>query len=556
MPEDTTPAPLAADGVKDLLADLNQVRDAFARFDVLDERVRFLQGGYEATLADAPIEAVALLRIGAGAGIDAGVTLDQLYDRVVEGGFVVVEDASAPECREAIDDFRARRGITDPAERVGWSGAAWRKRAAAGTRLAPGAAGPALARAPLAPPAPVDAIDLSVVVVIYNMRREAARTLHSLSRGYQQGVADLDYEVLVVENGSDDDQRLGAEYVESFGPEFRYLDMGADAKPSPTGALNRAVQVARGHAFGLMIDGAHVLTPGVLRFGMAGLRCYEPAIVATQQWYVGPGQQPVMADKGYDENYEDGLFDAIEWPSDGYRLFEVSHFIGDRDWFDGVLESNCLFVPRSLLEQVGGFDDSFSMPGGGYANLDLWERLGASPGVTMATILGEGSFHQIHGGTTTNDVAHDDRRSKIFAYGEHYEELRGRLLRGAAKSMHYVGSLAVDGARRTRSRRMTASAFSARRASDGPDGLPALPEPMPEALKSTLIETFWRGLAWKETTWLGVPVEAPPTDLFVYQELSRACAPTGSSRRGRAAVDGRSSSRRSAISWATVRSCR
>jgi len=226
-----------------------------------------------------------------------------------------------------------------------------------------------------------------------------------------------------------------------------------------------------------------------------------------------------MADKGYDENYEDGLFAAIEWPSDGYRLFEVSHFIGDRDWFDGVLESNCLFVPRSLLEQVGGFDDSFSMPGGGYANLDLWERLGASPDVTMATILGEGSFHQIHGGTTTNDVAHDDRRSKIFAYGEHYEELRGRLLRGAAKSMHYVGSLAVDGARRTRSRRMTASAFSARRASDGPDGLPALPEPMPDALKSTLIETFWRGLAWKETTWLGTPVEAPPTDLFVYQEL-------------------------------------
>jgi len=35
-----------------------------------------------------------------------------------------------------------------------------------------------------------------------------------------------------------------------------------------------------------------------------------------------------------------------------------------------------------LLEQVGGFDDSFSMPGGGYANLDLWERLGASPDVT------------------------------------------------------------------------------------------------------------------------------------------------------------------------------
>ena len=44
-------------------------------------------------------------------------------------------------------------------------------------------------------------------------------------------------------------------------------------------------------------------------------------------------------------------------------------------WFDGMWESNALFVPRSLLEQVGCFDESFAMPGGGYANLELFERL-------------------------------------------------------------------------------------------------------------------------------------------------------------------------------------
>ena len=96
-----------------------------------------------------------------------------------------------------------------------------------------------------------------------------------------------------------------------------------------------------------MIDGAHVLTPGVLRFGMAGLATYEPAIVATQQWYVGPGQQGDAMGDGYDQAYEDQLFERIEWPRDGYRLFEIGHFIGDRDWFDGVWESNCMFVPRA-----------------------------------------------------------------------------------------------------------------------------------------------------------------------------------------------------------------
>ena len=112
-----------------------------------------------------------------------------------------------------------------------------------------------------------------------------------------------------------------------------------------------------------MIDGAHVLTPGVLQLGMLALDAYAPAVVATQQWYVGPGQQPDVVSQGYDQAYEDRLFEGIAWPNDGYRLFDIGHFIGDRDWFDGILESNCLFAPRTLLEQVGGFDDSFSIAG-------------------------------------------------------------------------------------------------------------------------------------------------------------------------------------------------
>ena len=56
---------------------------------------------------------------------------------------------------------------------------------------------------------------------------------------------------------------------------------------------------------------------------------------------------------GYDQAYEDELFREIEWPLDGYRLFDIGHFIGDRDWFDGLWESNCIFVPRKLLEQYG-----------------------------------------------------------------------------------------------------------------------------------------------------------------------------------------------------------
>ena len=421
--------------------------------------------------------------------------------------------------REQVEAFRATRGIADPIDRVDAAAIAWRKTASDSRVPAPATPVAATPRPPLAPAEVRDAIDLSVVVVFYNMRREAARTLQSLSRSYQEEIGDVDYEVIVVENGSSDDQKLGEAFVGSFGPEFRYLDLGADATPSPAMALNRGIREGRGRTFALMIDGAHVLTPGVLRFGLAGLATYAPAIVATQQWYLGPGQQGDAMGNGYDEEYEDRLFEGIAWPNAGHRLFEIGHFVGDRDWLDGVWESNCMFVPRRLLAQVGCFDESFSMAGGGYANLELYERLGSSPDVTVCTIMGEGSFHQVHGGVTTNQTDAAERRSRVFSYGQHYADLRGRPFKGPGKPIHYVGRIPNVAARRTKPRRMSIETFAEGAAAGIHDGRPLTPTPMPDELKWAFTEAVWRSLPWTKTTWLGRQMTTAPTDLLAYQEM-------------------------------------
>jgi hypothetical protein len=277
------------------------------RFDLFDNRLRFLQGEYTDTLPGAPIKSIALLRLGDDLDDSCGDILDALYDRISTGGFVVVEDFLSPAARKSIEEFRAARGIGDPIDQVDWSGVAWRKTDEPTRRRAKGKP---KGHAPLASAAPTPAKDLTVVVVFYNMKREAQRTLHALSRAYQEGIDELDYEVLVVENGSSAEQRLGSEFVESFGPEFRYIDMAEAAVPSPIPALNRGVGESRGEAMALMIDGAHVVTPGVLRYGMLGLRSYAPSIVATQQWFVGPGQQGEVIVDGYDRDYEDRLFET------------------------------------------------------------------------------------------------------------------------------------------------------------------------------------------------------------------------------------------------------
>jgi cephalosporin hydroxylase len=273
----------------------------------------------------------------------------------------------------------------------------------------------------------------------------------------------------------------------------------------------------------VMVDGAHLLTPGVLRYGMQGIRSHEPAVVGAQQWHVGPAQQASAIHEGYDRDYEDALIERINWPLDGYRLFEIGHFIGTRDWLDGLWESNCLFVPRRLLEQTGCLDEAFSMPGGGFTNLDLWERLTATPGVNVVTILGEASFHQVHGGTTTNQS--DVDAPLIPSYRDHYAEVRRRPYRWTGKPLHYVGSVTSEAALRTRARRRGEVRLTIAPSTAEPDGRPRKPVPLPEGLQAEFTDAYWHSFRWQGTNWLGHPVAKCPSDLFAYQELIVAAQP-------------------------------
>lgn len=510
---------LPPEGVAGFQADLNIVRDGFARFDLLDGRVRFLQGAMASTLPEAPVEEIAVLRLGRGLGEEAADALRHLYDRLAPGAFVIVDDVAGSATQRSVDAFRSERHLTEPLVQIDAHARAWRTpkvepsgRALPEPRMT---AGPL----PTGPPGDAPVVDLTVVVVFYNMHREAERTLRSLSRAYQEGIDEVTYEVLAIDNGSSPDQRLDRAFVESFGPEFRLIDLGDSAPPSPVTALNAGIRSGRGRAFALMIDGAHVLTPGVLRFGLAGLDTYAPAVVATQQWYTGPGQQGDAMDDGFDRAYEDRLFEKIDWPQAGYRLFEIGHFVGDRDWLDGLWESNCMFVERAQLEQVGGFDESFSVAGGGYANLELYERLGSSPDITVATILGEGSFHQLHGGTTTNQTDPTERRARVFGYSQEYAQLRGRPFRGPGKPIHFVGRITSPSARRTKPRRLSAKAFAEGAAPGGIDGRPTSPTPVPDELRWAFTEAVWRSLPWDHAQWLGQAIASAPTDLLAYQEV-------------------------------------
>lgn len=285
---------------------------------------------------------------------------------------------------------------------------------------------------------------LSVILISYDMAREIPRTLMGLSRTYQQGAEELEYEVILVDNGSP--VPLDPASWEDVDVPVRLIQL-EKAPPSPARAINIALEEAVGEILCLMIDGAHILTPGVFRMALACYASFGNPVVATRYFWMGPDCQNESIDNGYDKQVEDQLLQQINWPEDGYRLYEIGTPLraGDEklSWLNRMFESNCLFMRRSLFQEQGGADERFDLPGGGFINLDIFSRAIDAPGVTAAQLIGEGCFHQLHGGTTTN-VSARERDASLETYRQQFVAIRGHGDVITKKTFYYMGHLPTN----------------------------------------------------------------------------------------------------------------
>jgi glycosyltransferase involved in cell wall biosynthesis len=277
-------------------------------------------------------------------------------------------------------------------------------------------------------------LPLSVVVVTYDMARELPRTLHSLSPAYQQGIAATDYEVVVVDNGSP--QPVDPAVVAAFPGRIR-VERLDPAPSSPARAANLGLSLAGGALVGLLIDGARMASPGLLAHARLAARLAARPVVATLAWHLGPGLHMDAAETGHDRAAEDELLAAIGWETDGYRLFGISTLAASSrpGWFGPLGESNALFLPRELWAELSGLDERFVIPGGGRVNHDLYRRACGLADARLVVLLGEGTFHQTHGGAATSG-----RYAKADADAE-YEALRGEPFARPVNEALYLGAV-------------------------------------------------------------------------------------------------------------------
>ena len=65
----------------------------------------------------------------------------------------------------------------------------------------------------------------------------------------------------------------------------------------------------------------------------------------------------------------------------------------------------------------------------------------------LVQLLGEASFHQVHGGTSTN-VTREQQKAQLQAYLAQYQAIRGRAFEVSQKPLKFYGHMPTPHARR------------------------------------------------------------------------------------------------------------
>lgn len=114
--------------LKILTASLNEVKNNFLKYDLLDNQVIFLEGWFKDTLAEAPIDKLSLLRLDGDMYESTILALTYLYPKLSNGGYIIVDDYNAFDyCKQAVNDYRNEHNIKEQIIEIDKEAIYWRK---------------------------------------------------------------------------------------------------------------------------------------------------------------------------------------------------------------------------------------------------------------------------------------------------------------------------------------------------------------------------------------------------------------------------------------------
>jgi GT2 family glycosyltransferase len=182
-------------------------------------------------------------------------------------------------------------------------------------------------------------VRISVVIPTYQRCASVRRTLQALAR---QTMAAAEYEVIVPIDGSDDGTK---EMIERFQAPYRLSAMW-QPNQGRASARNAGIRMAQGHLIVFLDDDMEPVPGFLLAHGDAHPPGSRRAVVGPVPISTDASSPPIVH---YRQRSMDAHLDRLAQP--GYKL-------GFRDVYSGNLS-----LPREVLREVGGFDESFKLYG-------------------------------------------------------------------------------------------------------------------------------------------------------------------------------------------------
>lgn len=128
IPEPTNDDPLEAQGYTGLFkGDLEEMKKLFSRFGILGS-CKFVKGMFQDTLPKIKVKQIAVLHLDGDWYESTKCGLDCLYDKVVPGGLIQIDDYGHwSGCRKAFDEFCHQRSIYPSLTQLDYTGVQFTK---------------------------------------------------------------------------------------------------------------------------------------------------------------------------------------------------------------------------------------------------------------------------------------------------------------------------------------------------------------------------------------------------------------------------------------------
>ena len=243
--------------------------------------------------------------------------------------------------------------------------------------------------------------EILIVVGSYNMNQQVRRTLVSLSPNYQR-TNKLFVKLCLIDNASDSQLHgFDGQLLKPWS--FEYIRINERNIPIHH-AIQSRVNTGREGIIGILIDGARLCSNHIIDQASKLITDNPMSIVSVPNYQLGPCMQ-MRNTEAHSDKFNKHLLNSINWPECTTQdLVSISFLEPHAGVKPPLFETNCLFVSRCLWEAVGGFDMEFKRLDGGFASADLFSRLVSYDSSQLYILRDEGTFHQYHQGSTTDEA--------------------------------------------------------------------------------------------------------------------------------------------------------